>query len=263
MYRSALVTGATSGIGEAFAHALPAMTDLLLTGRAEDRLATLAAVLARPGRRVETLAADLRTDAGRDAVIAAARAFGIDLLINNAGVGFLGAFGEQSAEQERQTVEVNVVTPLVLSRALLPDILERAMQERRRGGIIIVSSILAYAGMPSLTTYAATKAFDLRLAEGMAGDLVGKPIDVLAVCPGQTDTQFLSRAGGSLPIERMGDLGRRLLIDPPERVAREALAVIGRRTVHIVGAKNRAASLALGLLPRGLLAAGGRMMRGR
>jgi uncharacterized protein len=195
-HRAALVTGASSGIGEAFARALPTETALLLNGRDAAALERLAGELAAPGRRVETVAADLATDAGLGAVSARAEAFGIDLLIANAGVGPFGDFLQASEASLRATVAVNVMAPVVLARRLLPGMLARAKAERRRrAGLIVVSSNTAFLPVPRLATYAASKAFDLSLAEALAAELAAEPVDVLALCPTATRTRFAARSG--------------------------------------------------------------------
>ena len=116
VYRNALITGATSGIGRAFAEALPEATDLVLTGRNEARLKTLGDFLSRDGRQVETVVADLATETGRERVIASAQTAEIELLINNAGLGQFGAVVDNPPEAEREMTEVNVVAPVVLTR---------------------------------------------------------------------------------------------------------------------------------------------------
>ena len=246
-YSLALITGASSGIGEAFARALPTTTGLLLTGRDEARLAALRDELGRGERPVESLAADLGSDAGRAALVEAAERAGPDLLINNAGLGCFGPFLDNPAEAERAMVEVNVTAPLVLSRALLPGMAARARESGRRAGLILVSSTAAFQPLPYLSTYAATKAFELSLAEGLAGELAGEPVDVLALCPGATATRFFERAGmagSSLPIERAED---------PARVARQGLAALGRQTTLVVGRQNRAMAALVQRLPRDLV----------
>jgi uncharacterized protein len=220
-HRAALVTGATSGIGEAFARALPTATGLLLNGRDAAALERLAGELVAPGRRVETVAADLATDAGLNAVSARAEAFGADLLIANAGVGPFGDFLQASEDSLRATVAVNVLAPVVLSRRLLPGMLARAKAERRRrAGLIIVSSNAAFLPVPRLAAYAASKAFDLSLAEALAAELAGEPVDVLALCPTATRTRFAARSGyggGNLPGA-----------EDPAEVARAALRALGQ-----------------------------------
>ncbi len=254
-FRSALITGASSGIGAAFARALPAETDLLLGGRDRAALDRLAGELARPGRRVEPVAADLATAAGRETVIAAAQAFEPDLLVNNAGFGVLAPMIDNDAAVEHDMVAVNCLAVVELTRALVPGMIARAA-DHRRAGLIIVSSTVAFAPLPFMATYAATKAFDLFLGAALAEELRGRPIDVLALCPGGTDTAFAARAG--TPGRRTGVLARKTAA----RVAREGLAALGRRPVHIVGAGNRLLIALAAIAPRRL--AGplvGRVMR--
>jgi short-subunit dehydrogenase len=248
-YQFALITGASSGIGAAFARELTPETGLLLTGRDRNRLADLAEDLSAKERQVETVAADLAQAAGREAVIAAARDHPIDLLINNAGVGRLGRLIDNPPEREEEMVTVNCLAPVLLTRALLPDMLARAEAQGRRAGVIVVASTLAFFPMPLMATYAATKAFDLALAEGLAGEMVGEPVDVLALCPGATDTEFFARSA-------MGT-GSLMLADP-QKVARDGLAALGNRPVHLVGISSRLSTLAGRLVPRALLFAGAR-----
>ena len=245
-YRRALITGATGAIGGAFAHALPASTDLLLTGRNEDRLAEVAGRLQRPGRIVATIAADLAEPAGVTAVAARADAFGIDFLINNAGLGILGRFLDKDIESERQTVMVNVVAVTLLTRSLLPGMLERARGAGRRAGVFIVSSSAAFAPVPYFASYAASKTFDLHFAEALGEELRGEPIDVLALCPGAI------RAADDR--HRGFDLGRIPGAADPARVARDGLAALGRDRVRIIGRVDQAA-LGPMVLPRRLVAA--------
>lgn len=249
----ALVTGATSGIGAAFAETLPASTGLLLVGRDQTRLEEMSARLATAGRTIASLPADLGTDEGREKVIARAGQIGIDLLINNAGRGKLGRLLDHELEEARGTVELNVVTPLVLTRALLPDMLAQARTEGRRAGLIIVSSAAAFAPLPYFATYAASKAFDLVLAESLAEELRGEPVDVLALCPGATRTEFGRRAGFALDnIPWAAD---------PRVVAAEALRALGRRTVLVSGRLRRAAYAPV-TLPRAAAARGLGLMIG-
>lgn len=252
-YRCALVTGATSGIGAAFAHALPPATGLLLTGRNEQALAAAVRDLGRPGRMVETIAADLTVPAERERVVARASEIDVDLFINNAGIGHLGAVLDQPAEAERQVIELNVVAMAALTRALLPGMITRAKRDGTRAGLIVVSSTTAFAPVPYFTTYAASKVFALYYAEGLAEELRGEPVDVLALCPGATRTKFGDRAGfspGILPGAA-----------DPDSVAHEALAALGRRTVLVTGRANRMAFDPLLLPHRVATGSLGRVMR--
>jgi short-subunit dehydrogenase len=230
-YRRCLVTGATSGIGAAFARELPAQTALLLTGRNRERLDEMRAVLGQPGREVDCVQADLAFIEDRDKLISRAEAFGIDLLINNAGLGLYGPVLENDVDFERTAAEVNVVATADLTRQLLPGMLSRAKETGRRAGLINVSSTLAFQPMPYLATYAASKMFIWMYTQALAAELRSEPIDVLTLCPGPTRTAFGRRAGfalDSLP----GAFS-------PEVVARQGLHALGRRPVHVMGPLSR------------------------
>ncbi len=242
-YRRALITGASSGIGAAFAAELPPACDLLLAGRDAERLARVAARQSRPGRTVETLACDLATSDGIERTVAAAEAFGIDLLINNAGSGLVGAFIDHAVEAELTTVRLNCLAVVALTHRLLPGMLARARGAGRRAGLIVVASTAAVVPVPYFAVYAASKAFDLHFTEALAEELRGEPIDVLALCPGATRSDFGARSGaGRSHVPGAAD---------PRAVAKDALAAIGRRTVQIGGPIAQAA-LGPALLPRRL-----------
>ena len=122
-------------------------------------------------------------------------------------------------------VEVNVVAVHELTRALLPGMIERAKQAGERAGLIIVSSVIGHLPMPYFATYAATKAFDLALAEGLAEELSQEPVDILALCPGATATDFQARAGAP------NDMFDRA--ESSISVARKAMWALGRRRVLV------------------------------
>ena len=241
-FKSALITGASSGIGAAFARGLPRTTELLLCGRDRDRLQALAQELTSPERTVRTVIADFTEATGRDSAAAAAESATVDLVINNAGIGKLGRVIDNPAERESAIVQVNALAPVELCRALLPGMLRRAESSGSRAGLINVSSAAAFAPMPFFATYAASKTFLLNYTEALAEELSDRPIDVLALCPGATKTRFFERAG----IEKTGFA----TVHEPERVVREALQALGHRTVHIVGPGNYLATAAMRLLPR-------------
>lgn len=232
-HRAALITGASSGIGRAFAEALPASTRLVLTARSQEALAEVAGALPAGEREIDLVPADLATDAGRQAVIEAAGRAEVDLLICNAGIGHLGRLIDHTAEQERTVAELNVTTPLVLTHALLPGMLARARLDGRRAGCILLSSEAAFSPLPFFASYAASKAFNLVLAESLAEELRNEPVDLMALCPGATRTAFGARAGflgGNMP----------WAVEPAE-VATEALQELGRRRVLVSGRARRAA----------------------
>jgi uncharacterized protein len=225
--RRAVITGASSGIGSAFARELAGEADLLLTGRDATTLEELAAELRAAAGEVRVVTADLAVPAERAELIAAAEAFEPDLLINDAGLGTWGEFLEDPPGRVEASVLVDVLAPVVLARALLPGMIGRAASfgpgKARRAGLINLSSTLAFTPVPRASVYGASKAFLLSFTEALAAELAGRPVDVLAVCPGPVRTDFFRRAGfpGGPPPFACA----------PEQVARRAMADLGRHTV--------------------------------
>jgi short-subunit dehydrogenase len=184
-----LITGATTGIGWAFADELAARgANLILVARSEDKLQSVAADLAkRHGGRVEVVAADLRHagEAQRVYETACRERLPPDLLISNAGIGSYGPFEQLPIERERDQVLLNVLAVVELARLCLP-----VMVARGRGGIINVASAAAFQPLPYMTVYAATKAFVLSFSEALWTQYRGTGVKVLALCPGPVDTPF-------------------------------------------------------------------------
>ena len=222
-FRCALITGASSGIGTAFAELLPPSTHLILTGRRTERLEVVARRLAAPGRRIATITGDLAGDDARKALIDAAERAEIDLFISNAGAGVSGDFAAHTMAEERATVDINIVAPVELLHALVAPMARRAQRDGSRAGVIVVASAAAYGSRAGLAVYAASKAFQLRLVEALAEEMQAQPIDILALCPRATDTDFFARAGLPAPPQLLS----------AETVAREGLAVLGQTSVHI------------------------------
>jgi hypothetical protein len=240
-HRFALVTGATGGIGAAFARELPEHVDLLLTGRDAGKLEALQEELQIAERRVEIFQADLSQYEDRAALIAFAEQLEVDLLINNAGLGSYGRVLDNDPDAEVTTVEVNCVAPVHLTRMLLPGMIERARVFGGRAGVINLSSTFAVSPVPYFATYSASKAFLQSWSEALAEELRRKPVDVLTLAPGPTRSGFATRAGYSP--------GRVPFSADPEDVAREGLRMLGRVSVHVPGNLQRAA-MAPYLLPR-------------
>jgi uncharacterized protein len=222
-YRSALITGASSGIGAAFAAIMPASTDLLLSARGAEQLGRVGASLATGARRVDTIAADLASPCGCAALIERALERGIDLFVCNAGTALAGDFSAVPISKQRETLAVNVLATVELLHALLPDMIARARRAQCRAGVIVVSSMGAFGSAPGLACYGASKAFELHLARSLAAELRGEPIDVLAICPTYTRTAFFARAGLPEPRRAM----------PAKAVACEAMAALGRRPLEL------------------------------
>ena len=190
----ALVTGASAGIGKALAGELAkGGTNLALTARREDRLRSIAQDLSRRHSiRAETFVADLAHPSAPEAVFQFTEKKGltIDLLVNNAGFGQYGELHSTDTDRLLQMVQVNCTAVLHLTRLFVP-----AMIARRSGDVLIVASTAAFQAVPYISTYAATKVFDLYLAEGLAEELHPHGIRVCALCPGTTTSEFHEIAG--------------------------------------------------------------------
>ena len=242
----ALVTGASAGIGRAFAAGLAARGhDLVLVARDERRLDSLAADLgAAHGIAVEVLAADLLAGNGLAAVEArltdADRP--VDLLVNNAGFGTYGRFAELDVDHEVEEVELNVVALLRLTHAALG-----AMERRGEGAILNVASLAAYQPNPVSATYGATKAFVHSFTHAVREEARGTGVTVMLVCPGYTHTEFHDRAGlGPTDVPEF-------VWQSPETVVTAALRDLDRgRAVSIPGALNRTAAALSSTAPAGI-----------
>ena len=190
--RTALITGAASGIGAAFARRLAAGGyNLVLVARREERLTSLATALRREFQvGAEVLPADLSTDDGRALVekrIAALH--DLEILVNDAGFGMPGRFTAVPLATELAMIQLHVVASMRLSRAALP-----AMLARRRGAIINLSSIGAFLPRPGDATYCATKAYLVAFSRALRGELRGSGVVVQALCPGFTYSEFYARS---------------------------------------------------------------------
>lgn len=244
-----LVTGASSGIGAEYARALRARGEaLVLVARRRDRLDSLAAELGGEPA-VVVVAADLARDGAAELLkkMLDDRGLSVDGLVNCAGLGLTGPFAEQPLPVIRAMCDVNMRALVELTRALLPPMLER-----RRGRIVNVASTAAFQPIPYLAVYAATKAFVLSFTEALGDELRGTGIQVQALCPGITATEFLdvSETGRGLRV-------RQLPMMTPRQVVQASLDGLERgRLRAVVGLPNRV----LGFLAQRL--APGRLARG-
>jgi hypothetical protein len=187
---AALVTGASSGIGAAFARALASRgAPLVLVARRQEQLRELAAGLACEALVVPE---DLAAAGAAERVLGAAAAAGlhVDLLVNNAGLGHCGPFAEADPARIAEILAVNCGAVAGLTRRVLP-----GMLERKRGRILNVVSMSAFQPVPWLATYAASKAFALSLSEALMTELEGTGVRVQALCPGLVPTGFQATAG--------------------------------------------------------------------
>jgi hypothetical protein len=225
----AVVAGASEGIGAAFATALArAGLRVVLTARRPEPLDALAKSLrGATGAEVRTVAADLGTPSGRDALAAATVGLDIGLLVVNAAYVPVGPFLDRDADDLQRAVDLNVTAPVRLARHYLP-----AMVERGRGGLILMSSLAGQQGSPGISTYAATKAFGAVLAEGLWAELRGRGVDVLACVAGAVETPGLrqamsKRAPGTVTPEAVADAALRALGHGPRVVPGALMKVSG------------------------------------
>jgi short-subunit dehydrogenase len=234
----ALVAGASAGLGEAFARLLAARgLHVVLLARRPDALERLAADLRRAhGVETRVEALDLARADLAIAVERVAAELEVGLLVYNAAHSVIGPFVDRPLQEHLRVIDVNCRGPLALAH-----LLGGKMARRGRGGMILMSSLAASQGNPLLASYAASKAFDLVLAEGLWAELRGRGVDVLACRAGATRTPgyAASRPRRSVPLME------------PEEVARLALDALGRGPSAVTGALNRVAAFAFGrILPR-------------
>jgi hypothetical protein len=238
----AVITGASAGIGSAFARELAAGgTNLVLTARRRDRLLELASELtSKHGIKVEICAADLAQRSGPGEIFAFTEGKGIEtgLLINNAGFGMYGAFSGSDLSRQLEMVQVNVAAVVHLTHLYLP-----GMVARKSGDILILASTAAFQAVPYLNTYAATKSFDLHFAEGLAEEVAQYGVRVCALCPGSTESEFSQVAGTPHQVLRRRETA--------EKVVRTGLkALASGRSYVISGFKNYLGAHAQRLLSR-------------
>lgn len=232
--RWALITGASDGIGRAFAVELAARGyGCVLVARRAERLRAVAEQIG-PGR-CRILAEDLGDPAAIGRLADATADLSVDLLVAAAGFGTSGPFVDADLRSELDMIDVNC-----RAVAALAHVFGRRMVARRRGGIILFSSLLAFQGVPRSANYAATKAYIQTLAEGLRPELNAFGVEVLSVAPGPIASGFAARAGLSLGLSQT-----------PDVVARQALAALGRMTTVRPGWLSKLLIGALSSLPRG------------
>lgn len=240
--RTALVTGASSGLGAAFAEQLARRhVHLILVARSGEVLATTAARLRDEHRiGVHVIVQDLATGNAATAVKDQIDQLGlhVDLLVNNAGFATQGRFETIPAERDRQQVMLNVATVVDLTHALLPGMLAAGT-----GAIINVASLGGFQPAPYLAVYAATKSFLISFSQALSAELAPRDIPVLALCPGPLDTAFFDVLGS-----RAAAIGQQL--DATDVVEAALCALSSRRPVVIPGWRNRLTAALTTRLPR-------------
>ena len=232
----ALVTGASEGIGRAFAESLARRgLNLILVARRADVLDELASTLARSyGIKARAVPADLGDPQAVDQVVQACAEVPLGLAVLAAGFGTSGAFTEIPPDEELNMVDVNCRAMLQLIHPMA-----RQLQAQRRGGLILLGSIVGFQGVARATTYAATKAFVQSLGEGLWHELKPHGIDVLISAPGPVKTGFLVRANMT-PDDGV----------TAQDVAEESLAELGKRVTVLPGRMSKVLGMSLAFLPR-------------
>ncbi|MEY9836256.1 SDR family NAD(P)-dependent oxidoreductase [Streptacidiphilus sp. EB103A] len=234
----ALVTGASSGIGEAFAVELAGLgADLVLVARSHDRLDALAERLEREsGVSVEVIACDLAAPGAGERLAAevAGRGLRIDVLVNNAGFAMHGLFPYADPARVAEQIALNTAAVADLTGRFLP-----AMVERRHGAVVNISSTAGFQPLPYMAVYGATKAFVLSFSEALWAEVRPMGVDVLALCPGATQTSFFDVVGAE-----EASFGRR---QTSQQVVRAGLRALAKRRPSVV---SGTANSALAKLPR-------------
>jgi len=244
--KTTLITGASSGIGEAFARRLAARGEnVLLVARSEDKLASMCNELGRANSvNAQYVALDLTEEN------AAAKLFKeterrdvqVEMLINNAGFGSMGDFTTQDLERELSMIDLNIKSLVALTYYYI-----KPMRERKSGTIINVASTAAFQGVPFMTTYAATKAFVLSFSEALFDENRSFGIHVMALCPGVTETNFFAAANSERPPMRAAQT--------PDQVVDTALRGLKHGKSHIIsGWTNYLMAESERLVPRSVVA---------
>lgn len=239
--KTALITGASSGIGEQFARQLAAAgCHLILVARRHERLQALAQVLNTV--TVDVVPVDLQEADAAEQIKDAVQALGrqVDVLVNNAGFGYQQPLVALDLREHRAMVEVNVSSLLSLTRLFAED-----MTERGEGWILQVASVASYVPVPGMATYSASKAFVLNLGQALHHELKAQGVVVTTLCPGGTRTEFSRIARKQL------DPGVQWAMMEPGPVAKKGLhALAARRAVVVPGRLYQALLLSLRFLPQ-------------
>ncbi|MBD1844295.1 SDR family oxidoreductase [Cyanobacteria bacterium FACHB-63] len=240
---TALITGASAGIGAAFAQELASRgTNLVLVARSQNKLEDLAELLRSQYRvNVDVIAQDLTAPHAATTIFEATQAMDctIDLLINNAGTGDYGDFAERDRDLQLQTIQLNVTALVDLTHHfLLP------MRQRRSGSIINLASVAAFQSMPYFSIYAATKAFILSFSEALWAENRNYGVHVLAVCPGPAGKQFFQQAGFPPTLVNLSSV----VETPAKVVVQDALTALEKR--HSIVIPGNPSNQILATLPR-------------
>ncbi|MEL7009976.1 MAG: SDR family oxidoreductase, partial [Cyanobacteria bacterium J06588_4] len=246
---TALITGASMGIGETFARELAAKnTDLVLVARSQDKLQDLATELTNKYQIETTVIAQDLTEPGAIQNVfdkITAQGSTIDMLINNAGFGDYGAFGDRPLSKMLAMVQLNISALVELTGLFLPQ-----MQQRKAGSIVNVASIAAFQPIPYMSVYAASKAFVLSFSEALWSENKDLGVKVIAVCPGPTESKFYDRA--EFPESATGLNG--MTMASSEKVVQDSLKALdkGQSNAVVGGFANQIIVNLPRLMPRDL-----------
>ena len=234
--RWAVVTGASDGIGREFVARLAAAgLDVVIAARRADVLAAIASEIeATHHVHVKVVPVDLATPAGVAILLAETEDLDVGMLVAAAGFGSSGAFAELDVVRELEMIDVNCRAVVALAHEF-----GRRFSRARRGGIVLMSSLLAFQGVPRATTYAATKAFVQTFAEGLRIELRPHGVDVIASAPGPIRSGFAKRAAMTMSFAQT-----------PREVASATLVALGRKTTVRPGWLSKLLELSLAILPR-------------
>ncbi len=239
-----LVTGASSGIGLELAKCFAADgSRLVLVSRNTPALEALAGELRRDfGAEAIVLTADLSSPAAPGEIFSELKGRGIvvDVLVNNAGFGAHGLFSELPLSRQLEMLQVNITALTELTCLFLP-----GMLERRGGGVLNIASVAGFVPGPGMAVYYATKAFVLSFTEALAGELAGKGVKIMALCPGPTETNFGRVAhAGEIPLFRVASMSAKAVAFQGQKTFRAG------RVVSVSGWRNRLLVLLIRLTPR-------------
>ncbi len=237
---TALITGASGGIGKAFAEELAARNiNLVLVSRSKEKLNQLAEELQEQYKiQVDVLVEDLTKPAATQVVYDTIKAkkLTIDFLINNAGFGDYGDFAERDGERQIKIVQLNILALVDLTHKFLPE-----MKQRRSGSIINVSSLTAFQPMPYLSVYAASKAFIVSFSQALWAENRKSGVRVLVVCPGPVETNFFTAANFPPALAgRINTTSNQVVSQSLQALERgDSMVVIGGMSTHFVSNLSR------------------------
>lgn len=242
-HRTILITGASSGIGEEFARQLAARgSNLVLVARRRDRLNALCSELSgRFGIRADSIQMDLLQEQAPEKLFqrCARRGLPISIVVNNAGIGGNSRFTDLSIKHETDVIRLNVLALVKLTHLFL-----RSMIQRQDGGVINVASTAGFQPLPFMATYAATKAFVITFTEAIAREVTQYNVQVMTLCPGQTETEF----------HDVNKIRKHAFSMSARSVVRQALRAFERGgTLCVPGIGNKLMMFSERLWPRSLL----------